>query len=244
MTAPDATGRARAIVFDLGGVLLDWNPRHLYRQLFDGDDDAMERFLAEVCTMEWHHAHDLGVPRERTCAELAQAHPDQADLIWAWSQRSEEMLPGPIEGTVELLSELKAAGVPCYALTNMERETYPLRRERFDFMRWFDGTVVSGFEGVAKPDPAIFALLLDRFGLEPSETLMIDDSPANVLAARGAGMKAIEFETPDRLRRRLEAAGLLAGLLAGPGVTPLPPSSPNADPCRSGGRRSASSGSA
>ena len=101
MTAPDATGRARAIVFDLGGVLLDWNPRHLYRKLFDGDDAAMERFLAEVCTMEWHHAHDLGVPPERTCTALAQAHPEQAELIWAWSRRSEEMIAGPIDGTVD-----------------------------------------------------------------------------------------------------------------------------------------------
>lgn len=219
MTAPDATGRAQAIVFDLGGVLLDWNPRYLYRELFGGDDAAMERFLAEVCTMEWHHAHDLGVPPERTCAELAQAHPDQAELIWAWSRRSEEMISGPIHGTVAILSELKAADVPCYALTNMERETYPLRRERFEFMRWFDGTVVSGFEGVAKPDIAIFELLLDRFGLDRSTTVLIDDSPANVRAARSVGMHAIEFESPERLRRWLEHAGLLDG------VSPPPPSS-------------------
>jgi 2-haloacid dehalogenase len=119
MTAPDATGRARAIVFDLGGVLLDWNPRYLYRQLFDGDEAAMERFLAEVCTMEWHHAHDLGTPPERTSPPLAEAHPEQAELIWAWSRRSEEMIAGPIDGTVAILSELRTTGVPCYALTNM-----------------------------------------------------------------------------------------------------------------------------
>ena len=110
MTAPDATGRARAIVFDLGGVLLDWNPRYLYRQLFDGDEAAMERFLAEVCTMEWHHAHDLGVPLERTSPALAEAHPEQAELIWAWSKRSEEMVAGPIDGTIAILSELNARG--------------------------------------------------------------------------------------------------------------------------------------
>ncbi len=105
-------GRIRAVVFDLGGVLLDWNPRYLYRKLFDGDEAAMERFLAEVCTMEWHHAHDLGVPPEETCPPLADAHPDQAELIWAWSRRSEEMVAGPIEESVELLADLKAAGVP------------------------------------------------------------------------------------------------------------------------------------
>jgi 2-haloacid dehalogenase len=215
MTAPDTTGRIRAIVFDLGGVLLDWNPRYLYRRLFDGDDAAMERFLAEVCTMEWHHAHDLGVPPERTCTELARAHPDQAELIWAWARNSEEMVAGPIEGTVELLSELKDAGVPCYALTNMERETYPLRRERYEFMRWFDGTVVSAFEGIAKPDAAIFELLLARFGLDRETTVLIDDSPANVRAARSVGMQAIEFESPERLRRWLADAGVLDGDGAG-----------------------------
>jgi 2-haloacid dehalogenase len=226
MTDPGTTGRIRAVVFDLGGVLLDWNPRYLYRRLFDGDDAAMERFLAEVCTMEWHHAHDLGVPPERTTPPLVAAHPEYEELIWAWSRRSEEMIAGPIDGTVELLAELKEAGVPCYALTNMERETYPLRRERFAFLSWFNGTVVSGFEGVAKPDTAVFELLLNRFDLDPSTTVLIDDSPANVRAATRAGMQAIEFGSPDQLRDWLRQAGLLAG------VTPLPPSSPTAGPCR------------
>lgn len=194
-------------MFDLGGVLLDWDPRYLYRKLFD-DESAMERFLTEVCTPEWHKAHDLGVPPEETSPELIAAHPDQAELIWAWSRRSEEMIGGPIEGTVELLRSLKAAGMPCYALTNMERETYPIRRERFDFLRWFDGTVVSGFEGVAKPDVRIFELLLHRFGLIPAETVLIDDSDVNVAAARRAGMQAVRFRSPDQLRRWLEEAGL------------------------------------
>jgi 2-haloacid dehalogenase len=194
-------------VFDLGGVLLDWDPRYLYRKLFD-DESAMERFLDEVCTPEWHKAHDLGVPPEETAPKLIAAHPDQAELIWAWSRRSEEMIGGPIEGTVELLRSLKAAGVPCYALTNMERETYPVRRERFDFLRWFDGTVVSGCEGIAKPDVRIFELLLHRFGLTPAETVLIDDSDDNVEAARSAGMQAVRFRSPDQLRRWLEEAGL------------------------------------
>jgi 2-haloacid dehalogenase len=196
------------IVFDLGGVLLDWDPRHLYRKLFD-DEVAMERFLSEVCTLEWHRAHDLGVPTERSCAALAAAHPDQAELIWAWARRSEEMIAGPIDGSVEILASLRAAGVPCYALTNMERETYPVRREKFAFLRWFDGTVVSGLEGVAKPDARIFTLLLERFDLAPERTVMIDDSPANVESARRAGMHALEFQSPARLRRWLTDAGLL-----------------------------------
>ncbi len=235
MTGTDTTC---AVVFDLGGVLLDWNPRYLYRKLFDGDEIAMERFLAEVCTMEWHRAHDLGVPPERTCPPLVAAHPDQEELIWAWSRRSEEMVGGAIVGCVELLSELKDAGVPCYALTNMERETYPLRRERFEFLGWFDGTVVSAFEGVAKPDVAVFELLLDRFDLIPSATLFVDDSADNVRAAKRAGMQAIEFRSPDQLRRRLEQAELLGG------VSLRRPSSPSAGPCRSAGRRTAPSDSA
>jgi 2-haloacid dehalogenase len=212
MTVPDATGRIRVVVFDLGGVLLDWNPRHLYRKLFGGDEAAMERFLAEVCTIEWHRAHDLGAPPERTCATLADAHPEQAELIWAWSRRSEEMIAGPIDGTVDLLAEVKRAGVPCYALTNMERETYPLRRERFEFLDWFDGAVVSGFEGVAKPDPAIFELLLDRFDLTAPETMFVDNSSDNVRVAESLGMQAIEFDSPERLRERLAKAGVLNGV--------------------------------
>jgi 2-haloacid dehalogenase len=198
-----------AVVFDIGGVLLDWNPRYVYRELFD-DEESMERFLAEVCTMEWHRANDLGVPYAESCAALAERHPDQADMIWAWGRRTEDMIGGPIEGTVEILRELLAARVPCYALTNMEAETYPLRRERYDFMRWFAGTVVSSHEHVAKPDPEIFRRLLERFGLTAAATLLIDDSLVNVDAARGLGMRAIRFESSEQVRAQLERAGLLA----------------------------------
>jgi 2-haloacid dehalogenase len=208
MTPPTPNGRPRAVVFDLGGVLLDWDPRHLYRKLFD-DEAEMERFLSEVCTLEWHHAHDLGVAPEETSPPLAAAHPQYTEHIWAWTQRSEEMLGGPIEASVELLRALKATGVPCYALTNMESWTYPARRERYPFLRCFDGTVVSGFEGVAKPDPRVFELLLERFGLDPSRTLFVDDSHANVEAARGVGLNAVRFESHEQLRTVLQDAGLL-----------------------------------
>jgi 2-haloacid dehalogenase len=200
----------KAVVFDIGGVLLDWDPRYLYRDLFD-DEDSMERFLAEVCTLAWHHAHDLGVSFEASCAALAERHPDQADLIWAWGRRSEEMIGGPIAGTVEILRELLAAGVPCYALTNMEAETYPLRRERYDFLRWFAGTVVSSHERMAKPDPEIFRRLLERFALTAPATLLIDDAQRNVVAARKLGMRAIRFQSPAQVRGCLERMGLLTG---------------------------------
>jgi 2-haloacid dehalogenase len=203
-----SNGQPTAVVFDIGGVLLDWDPRHLYRKLFD-DEDEMDRFLAEVCTMEWHHAHDLGVGPEETSPPLIAAHPEYEDHIWAWTQRTEEMVGGPIEGTVEILRALKAAGVPCYALTNMEPWTFPARRERYPFLRELDGALVSGFEGVAKPDPRVFELLLDRFDLDASSTAFVDDSQANVEAARGVGLQAIRFESAERLRDWLEHVGLL-----------------------------------
>jgi 2-haloacid dehalogenase len=197
------------VVFDVGGVLLDWNPRHLYRKLFDEEQD-MERFLSEVCTMEWHDAHDRGTPTEATCAKLAALYPEYAAQIDAWRTRSEEMVAGEFRETVEILRELKAAGVPCYALTNMERETYPLRVERFPFMGWFDGTLVSGYEGIAKPDLEIFERLLTRFGLKPETTLLIDDSERNIAAASSLGIRTVRYRSAPQLRDALEEAGLLA----------------------------------
>ncbi|MGH2874638.1 MAG: HAD family hydrolase [Solirubrobacteraceae bacterium] len=208
--APSGDGRAgiEAVVFDIGGVLLEWDPRHLYRKLFD-DERAMERFLSEVCTLEWHADHDRGTPFEDSCARLAAAHPEQAELIWAWARRSEEMVAGPIAGSVEILRALLDAGMPCYALTNMEAETYPRRRARYEFMRWFRGTVVSSAEGIVKPEPEIFQRLLERYSLPAARTLLIDDAERNVLAARAVGMQALLFRSPAQLRLELEAAGVL-----------------------------------
>lgn len=206
---PHRDAAITAVIFDLGGVLLDWDPRYLYRKLFD-DEQRMEHFLSHVCTMEWHEANDLGVPFEITCARLAAEHPEHAEHIWAWGQRTEEMVGGPIEGTVAILRELKDRGVPVYALTNMETTTYPLRRERYDFLRWFDGTVVSSAEGIVKPDERIFRLLLERYGLDAASTLMIDDNPRNVAAAQAVGMPTVLFESAEALRRVLEELGVLA----------------------------------
>jgi 2-haloacid dehalogenase len=203
------TSEMDAVVFDLGGVLLDWDPRYLYRKLID-DEAEMERFLAEVCTMEWHAAHDLGLPVAESCGALAAAHPECAELINAWGERSEEMIAGPIQGSVEILEELLQQGVRCYALTNMERETYPLRLRRFPFMGWFAGTVVSSHEGVAKPDPEIFRRLVDRFALDPARTIMIDDSAPNIDTAASLGMTALRFTSPIALRAALDGLRLLS----------------------------------
>ena len=159
---PSRPAPVAAVVFDLGGVLLDWDPRHLYRKLF-ADEDEMVWFLAEVCSPAWHAPHDRGVSTAASCADLASRHPELAEPIWAWSSRSEEMIGGVDAGSVEILRAVKESGLPCYAFTNMEAETYPVRLDRYPFLGWFDGTVVSGWEGMAKPDPVIFRLTARPF---------------------------------------------------------------------------------
>jgi len=196
------------VIFDLGGVLLDWNPRYLYRKLF-ADETKMEAFLADICSPAWHAPHDRGASTEESCAELALRHPEHAEVIWAWSRRSEEMVGGVFAESVEVLRAVKDAGMPCYALTNMEAETYPLRLDRFPFLGWFDGTVVSGREGVMKPDPTIFLRLVERFCLTPEATLLIDDIQENVDAASKLGFQTILFESPRQLRTELEGVAAL-----------------------------------
>ena len=203
------------MVFDVGGVLLDWNPRHLYRKLFTNQTE-MEWFLAEVCSPTWHAPHDRGASTASSCAELASRHPELSELIWAWSSRSEEMIGGVDGGSMEVLRAVRETGLPCYALTNMEAETYPLRLKRFPFLGWFDGTVVSGREGVAKPEPAIFRRLLDRFGLTPNTTLMIDDARENLETASKLGIQTVLFRSSRDLRGELEEAGVLARSLTAP----------------------------
>jgi 2-haloacid dehalogenase len=196
-----------AVVFDIGGVLLDWDPRYVYRELFD-DEAEMERFLSQVCSREWHEDNDRGVLYADSCAALAARHPDYEELIWTWGRRTEDMIGGPIEGTVAVLAELQAAGVPCYGLTNMEAETYPRRVERFAFLQGLVGTVVSSAEGVIKPDPEIFRRLLSRFALVAERTVFVDDSEVNVAAAAALGMVALRFVSPASLRADLVALGL------------------------------------
>ncbi len=195
------------VVFDIGGVLLEWDPRHVYRDVFD-DEAEMERFLAEVCSREWHEDNDRGVRYAESCAALAARFPEYASEIHMWGERTEEMIVGTIDGTVEILAELQRAGVPCYGLTNMEAETYPVRYERYAFLRSLAGTVVSGQEGVIKPEPEIFRRLFERFRLVPEETVFVDDAERNIAAARALGMETVLFRSPEQLRAELVALGL------------------------------------
>jgi 2-haloacid dehalogenase len=211
----------RAMVFDVGGVLLDWNPRHLYRKLIP-DPAEMEWFLANVCTPQWHEPHDRGASTAESCAVLAREWPAYAGLIWAWSERGEEMVAGPLADGVALLRQVVDSGLPCYALTNMEAETYPKRRRRYEFLRWFAGTVVSGIEGVAKPDLQIYEVLLGRFDLDPETTLFIDDQEVNVVAATQVGMEAHLYTGPEPVLARLGLAGSV-GRPWVDGSLPVPP---------------------
>src|SRR4029077_1221295 len=197
------------VVFDLGGVLIDWNPRNLYRKLFHGDEAAMEHFLATVCTPDWNERQDAGRLFAEAEAELIVRHPDKAALIRAWGARFDEMIPGGLEESVSVLGELKRRGTPLYALSNWSTETFPPQRRRFPFLTWFDGIVISGEEGVIKPDPRIFRILLDRYRIEPGEAVFIDNNPKNAAAAEALGIHGIHFRSPELLRHELEKLGLL-----------------------------------
>ena len=195
-------------VFDLGGVLIDWNPRHLYRKLFPQEAD-MEHFLANICTTEWNLHQDAGRTFAEATAALKLQHPTHAEMIDAWSERFDEMMAGPILGTVDILAELREQEVPIYALSNWSAETFPLAQKRFEFLRWFRAILLSGEVRLVKPDPRIFARFCERFGLSPEQIIYIDDLQHNVEAARGIGMHAIQFHDPASLHEELVRLGLL-----------------------------------
>ncbi len=195
------------VIFDLGDVLIPWNPRNLYRKLFS-DEAEMERFLAEVCTMEWNAQQDAGRPREEGTALLVARHPEYEPLIRVFYDRWEEMLGEVIQGSAELLLELKAKGYRVFALSNWSAETFPVARPKYPILEEFEGLVISGREGLIKPDPAIYRLLCERHGIDPRRAVFIDDNLANVEGARGVGMRAIAFRDAAQARKELAALGL------------------------------------
>jgi len=196
------------VVFDVGGVLVDWDPRHLYRSLIP-DPVAMERFLTEVCSPQWHAQHDVGASYDDTIPPLAAAHPEWADEVRAWNERFDEMYNGCFEGSVDLLAALHRRGVPLFASTNWGAESWAAARARYVFLEWFDGALVSGEVGLAKPDPAFFDLLVRRFGLRPPATLYIEDNRTNLAAAAARGFRTHAFVTPAALEAELRRHGLV-----------------------------------
>jgi 2-haloacid dehalogenase len=195
-------------VFDLGNVLIHWDPRHVYRHLF-ADEAEMERFLAEVCNHDWNIQMDAGRPFADGIRELTGRYPELAHLIRAYRERWPEMLAGPITGTVELLSRLHKDGRRLFALTNWSHETFPIARERYDFLGWFRHIAVSGELGLVKPDPAIFRHLIATCAIDPARTLFIDDALANIQTAGRMGFATHHFREPNLLETQLNDWGLL-----------------------------------
>lgn len=201
-----------AVVFDVGNVLIEWDPRHLYRRVFTHDDGTPDEarvtwFLTEVCHPDWNLQQDLGRPVAEAEAEALARHPDMGPAIRSFYGRFQTMIPGAIEGTVAVLETLKAAGVPVHGLTNFSAETFAPTRRRFAFLNAFDTVVVSGAERVVKPDPRLFEILVERAALTPSRTAFVDDSARNVEAARGLGFHAHRFEGADGFRAWLKDLG-------------------------------------
>lgn len=194
------------VVFDLGGVLIDWNPRYLFRRLFD-DVAAMEHFLAEVCNDAWNAQQDAGRRFEHAVDDAASRHPHLRSMIEAYWRRWHEMLAGPIEPTVGVLEELVNHGTEVHALTNWSAETFPIAQQRYRFLDHFGTIVVSGHERVVKPDARIFEILLERISHPASACTFIDDNAHNVRTATELGFDTIRFENTDQLRRALIARG-------------------------------------
>ena len=199
------------VIFDLGGVLIDWNPRYLYRQLFDGDDEAMEQFLAGICSPAWNLSLDAGRPFAEAVEELAGRHPHERLRIEAYHQRWLEMVAGPIHQTVTILEELHQRGVPLWALTNWSSETFALVRHdpAYAFLDRFRHIFVSGELRLIKPDPAIYRHTVTRIGAPAASCLFIDDSGTNIAAAAAEGLQVHHFTAPERLRAELESLDLL-----------------------------------
>ena len=197
------------IIFDLGGVLVDWDPRYLYRNIF-ADEAEMERFLAEVTTGHWNEQQDAGRTLAEATETLVAEHPHYESEIRAFYGRWTEMLNGAVEGTVAILEEiLKNGRHRVYALTNWSNETWPYALEIFPFMHWFEGVLVSGDEKLIKPDPAIYELILDRYNIERSTALFIDDNYKNVVGAWAVGLPAVHFESSEQLQGFLVEKGVL-----------------------------------
>ena len=196
----------KTIVFDFGGVLIDWNPRYLYRKVFKNETE-MERFLTEVCAPEWNEQMDKGKPFKQGVAELTALHPEYAEQIAMFDTRWREMCAGEIAGSVDLLRRL-AKKYPVYGLTNWSAEKFDVTYPEHDFFKLFKGIVVSGVEREIKPDPRLFEILIERYGIDPVQTVFTDDSQRNIDTAEKLGFQAIRFLSPEQLETDLRAKGV------------------------------------
>jgi 2-haloacid dehalogenase len=194
------------VVFDIGNVLLRWDPRNLYRRLFSNEEE-MEWFLSTVCTHDWNVEQDRGRDWDEAVALLVKDHPKHEQQIRAFHERWEETVSGVFEENVAVLNRLREAGVPNYAITNFSGPKFILAQQRWPFLAGFDGVVVSGDERLLKPQPEIYDLLFKRYGLKAGDCVFIDDSKANVEGARAVGMHAIHYLEPMDLAAELRLYG-------------------------------------
>lgn len=197
--------KIKNIIFDLGGVLVDWNPEYVYLDVFKGDRKKMKWFFDEVCTFDWNENQDAGYPLAQATEDRIKLFPQYEEWIRVFYGRWEEMLGGPIEGTVKLLKALVAN--PDYravALTNWSAETFPVALKKFEFLHWFEGIVVSGTEKTRKPFADIYQITLDRYALKASDSLFIDDNLRNIEAAQALGIQTTYFKNPDQLQEALQ----------------------------------------
>ncbi len=203
------SSKIETVIFDLGGVLIDWNPEYVFRQVFE-DPAEMQYFLTEVCSPEWNEQQDAGRTLQEATELLVGQFPHYEPQIRTYYDRWKDMLGGAIQDTVQILKVLhKQNKHRLYALTNWSHETFPTALELFDFLHLFEGILVSGEEKMLKPDPRIYALILSRYNIDAGKTLFIDDNPKNVKGALEAGLNAVRFESPDQLSATLKSFDIL-----------------------------------
>ncbi|WP_121353791.1 HAD family hydrolase [Flavisolibacter nicotianae] len=201
--------KVNTLIFDLGGVLIDWNPAYVFDKLID-DEEKRRHFFRHICTSEWNEEQDAGRSLKEATQLLVDQHPEWQNEIEAYYGRWEEMLGGPIPETVEIFRELKESGrYKLYALTNWSAELFPVALRKYDFLHWFDGRLVSGEEKTRKPFPEIYQRILDRFAINREEAVFIDDNLRNAEAAQAFGIPTIRFQSPAQLREELKAREIL-----------------------------------
>jgi 2-haloacid dehalogenase len=197
------------IIFDLGGVLIDWNPAYLYRKIF-ATEEEVTHFLTNICTPDWNEEQDAGRSLQLATDILVQKHPEYESAIRAFYGRWEEMLGGPIQGTVDLLTQFhQEKRYRLYALTNWSSETFPIAQARYDFLQLFEGILVSGEEGIKKPDAKIYQLILDRYQLKAEKSIFIDDNLRNIVAAEALGINTIHFKSAEQLKDTLISKAII-----------------------------------
>ena len=199
----------KAIIFDYGNVLLDWNPRNVFRRYFPNDDEGMERFMREIDFMGWNAQQDKGRRFTEGVAILSKRFPQYAHLIQAYHDHWKDSIGEAITGTVELVKQLKRAGYSLYGMSNWSAETFPIAREKYDFFDLFEDMVISGEVGFAKPEPEIYRIMLERIGKPARDCLFIDDSLPNIRQANTMGFVTIHFVSPEQLKDELIQRGLM-----------------------------------